>query len=53
MTTQRATRARYCVAHHVADVVGDEVRPVDLELVEQARHVVALGFLVVAALGMG
>ncbi len=41
------------VAHHVADVVSDEVRPVDPEPVEKARHVLALRFLVVAACGMG
>jgi hypothetical protein len=41
------------VAHHVADVVGDQLGLVDPEPVEDARHVVALRFLVVAALGMG
>jgi len=33
--------------------VGDEVRLVDFQPVEKARHVLALRFLVVAALGMG
>ena len=41
------------VADHVADVVGDEVGPVDRERIEDARDVPPLGLLVVAALGPG
>jgi hypothetical protein len=40
------------VAHHVADVVGDEVGGLDLEPVEHARDIVALRLLVVTAVGM-
>jgi hypothetical protein len=41
------------VAHHVADVMGDELGPVDGETVEHAGDILALRLLVVAAGGMG
>ena len=42
---------RQRIADHVADIVGDERRPRDAERIEQPGHVLALGLLVVAALG--
>src|SRR5271169_6620085 len=40
------------VAHHVADIMGDKVGPLDLQLVENTRDIAALGFLVIAIFGM-
>jgi hypothetical protein len=40
------------ITHHVADIMGDEVAPLDLELVKNARDVATLRFLVVAIFGM-
>jgi hypothetical protein len=40
---------RECIADHVADVVGDEIDLVDLERIEHAGSVFALGFLVVTS----
>ena len=40
------------VAHHVADVVGDEVGFLDFQMVENARNVDGLIFLRVARVGM-
>ena len=36
------------IAHHVADIVGDEIDLADLQVVQHARNVVSLGLLVVA-----
>jgi hypothetical protein len=37
------------ITHHVADIVGDKIGPLDAERVEQTGHVAALGLLVVPA----
>ena len=41
------------IADHIADVVGDEIGPVDLQRVHHLRYVARLRFLLVSALWMG
>ena len=55
--TKRLTRSGCCaakaIADHVADIVRDEIGPVDLQRVEHARHVAGLRLLVEAAGRLG
>jgi len=38
---------------HVADIVRNEIGAIDLELVENGRHIAGLGLFVEAAGGLG
>jgi hypothetical protein len=40
------------IAHHIADIMGDKIGPLDLQLVENTRDTAGLGFLVIAIFGM-
>lgn len=37
------------IADHIADIVGDEIRTLDVQLIKNMRDIGGLGFLVVAA----